>query len=213
MLTTRRAAGFGEQRGPTRKRKWEQRGPVSSGVQRVVATAAGDSWARLRQRWLQREEDEEGATGGDCDSKRGWLQPSPSAAAAREEKEAAGGPTRAAVAGSDEEAREEGEGSGGPVRVVAMGEGGGCGVNVRSAQRWLRLRAREATALAGSWSRGERGGLCMGGATTEEDVAAAVVEEGRAATMCGCCGRRGGEEEAEEAAVGTNGRQVGAEVD
>ncbi|RWW51546.1 hypothetical protein BHE74_00042099, partial [Ensete ventricosum] len=107
--------------------------------------------------------------------------------------------------GSCEEAREEGEGSGSPARAAAAGEGGGCGISMRSAQRWLRLRAREAAALAGGRSWGERRGLCAGGAATEEGVAAVVVEEGRAAAMCDCCGRRGGEE-AEEAMAGGSGR-------
>ncbi|RRT65472.1 hypothetical protein B296_00023440, partial [Ensete ventricosum] len=55
--------------------------------------------------------------------------------------------------------RKEEEGSDSSVR--AAGEGGGCGVSVRSAQRWLRLRAREAAAeavLVGGRSRGERRG-------------------------------------------------------
>ncbi|RWV89883.1 hypothetical protein GW17_00047948 [Ensete ventricosum] len=81
-------------------------------------------------------------------------------------KGGSGGPTRATVAGSDEEAREEGEGSGSPTRAAAAGEGGGYGVSVRSAQRWLRLRAREAVvevALAGDKSKQERRGLCAGG--------------------------------------------------
>ncbi|RRT54299.1 hypothetical protein B296_00045624, partial [Ensete ventricosum] len=86
----------------------KQQGLASSGVRREVATTAGDNWARLQQRWLQREEDEEGVTRGDYSSKGGWLQPSPSVArwggrmgdgdaiegwkatAAREEKEAVG---------------------------------------------------------------------------------------------------------------------------
>ncbi|RRT69387.1 hypothetical protein B296_00008372 [Ensete ventricosum] len=32
--------------------------------------------------------------------------------------------------------------------TAVAGEGGGCGVSVRSAQRWLQLRAREAAAAA-----------------------------------------------------------------
>ncbi|RWW69956.1 hypothetical protein BHE74_00022405 [Ensete ventricosum] len=79
------------------------------------------------------------------------------------------------------------------VRVATTGEGGDCGVNVRSAQRWLRMRAREAAAeaaLADGKSMGERRGLCAGGVATEEGVAAAVVEEERAATMCDCYDRR-----------------------
>ncbi|RRT81667.1 hypothetical protein B296_00000084 [Ensete ventricosum] len=93
---------------PVSNRVRRGRGSGSSRVRRGVAAVAGDNWARLRQRWLQREEDEEGAAGGDYGSKGGWLQPSPSvarwggkmgdgdvvegwkAAAAREEKEAAG---------------------------------------------------------------------------------------------------------------------------
>ncbi|RZS01991.1 hypothetical protein BHM03_00031951 [Ensete ventricosum] len=39
---------------------------------------------------------------------------------------------------------EKGEDSSSPARATAAGEGGGCGVSVRSAQRWLQLRAREA---------------------------------------------------------------------
>ncbi|RZS14392.1 hypothetical protein BHM03_00046063 [Ensete ventricosum] len=66
--------------------------------------------------------------------------------------------------------RKEEEGSDSSVR--AAGEGGGCGVSVRSAQRWLRLRAREAATeavLVGGRSRGERRGLCLGGAAAEEE--------------------------------------------
>ncbi|RZR71686.1 hypothetical protein BHM03_00006358 [Ensete ventricosum] len=74
--------------------------------------------------------------------------------------------------GSDEEAKEEGESSGSPTRATVAGEGGGCGISVRSAHRWLRLRAREAATLAGDRSRGERRGLCAGGAMAEEGVAA-----------------------------------------
>ncbi|RZS27467.1 hypothetical protein BHM03_00060940 [Ensete ventricosum] len=47
------------------------------------------------------------------------------------------------------------------MRAAATGEGGGCGVNMRSAQRWLRLRAREATVLAGGRSRGKEGGCAQ----------------------------------------------------
>ncbi|RRT58173.1 hypothetical protein B296_00032263 [Ensete ventricosum] len=190
MLTTRRAVSSNEQLGPARKRKWEQQGSTSSRVRRQVAAIVSDSRARPRQRWLQREEDEEGVVGGDCSSKGGWLQ-----------------------WGSDKEAKEEGESSGSPARATVAGEAGGCGVNVRSAHRWLWLRAREAAALADDRSRGERRGLCASGATAEEGVAAVVVEEGRAVTMCDCCGRRVGEEEAEEAAAGSSGRQMSAEVD
>ncbi|RRT46221.1 hypothetical protein B296_00049084 [Ensete ventricosum] len=106
MLTTRRGSGFRRATGSDE----EEVGAAGSGKQRGpagVAAAADDSWTRLRQRWLQREEDEEGTTGGDCKGR--WLQASPSvarrwggrmgdgdaiegwkAAAAREEKEAAG---------------------------------------------------------------------------------------------------------------------------
>ncbi|RWW36639.1 hypothetical protein BHE74_00058317, partial [Ensete ventricosum] len=66
MLTTRRGHGFRRATG-YREEEWEQQGLASSGVQRGVAAAAGNSWARLRQ-------DEEGAAGGDCSSKGGWLQ-------------------------------------------------------------------------------------------------------------------------------------------
>ncbi|RRT46914.1 hypothetical protein B296_00053645 [Ensete ventricosum] len=61
------AADSSKQRGPARKKKWEQQGPTSNGVRRGVAATAGDSWAKLLQ-------DEEGAAGGDCDSEGGWLQ-------------------------------------------------------------------------------------------------------------------------------------------
>ncbi|RWV91254.1 hypothetical protein GW17_00046466, partial [Ensete ventricosum] len=65
------------------------------------------------------------------------------------------GPARAAAARFDEEVRK--------VRTTVAGERGGCGVSVRSAQQWLRLRAREAAAaatLADGRSKGD-------GATTE----------------------------------------------
>ncbi|RZS17223.1 hypothetical protein BHM03_00049339 [Ensete ventricosum] len=68
--------------------------------------------------------------------------------------------------------RKEEEGNDSSVRVTVAGEGGGYGVSVRSAQWWLRLRAREAAAeaaLAGGRSKGERRGLCAGGAATEEE--------------------------------------------
>ncbi|RWW41275.1 hypothetical protein BHE74_00053249, partial [Ensete ventricosum] len=62
--------------------------------------------------------------------------------------------------GCDWQRRKE-EGSGNPARATAAREGGGCGVSVRSAQRWLRLRAREAAAEAaladGRSSGGRRG--------------------------------------------------------
>ncbi|RZS21858.1 hypothetical protein BHM03_00054546 [Ensete ventricosum] len=45
MLTTRRGSGFRR------------------------ATGSGEGWLRLR--WLQREEDEEGTAGGDCDTNGG----------------------------------------------------------------------------------------------------------------------------------------------
>ncbi|RWW10391.1 hypothetical protein GW17_00026065 [Ensete ventricosum] len=53
---------------------------------------------------------------------------------------------------------EEGEGSGSAARAATTGEGGGCGISMRSAQRWLQLRAREAVAtaaLADGRSRGD----------------------------------------------------------
>ncbi|RWV85166.1 hypothetical protein GW17_00053064 [Ensete ventricosum] len=68
--------------------------------------------------------------------------------------------------------RKEEEGNDSSVRVTVAGEGGGYGVSVRSAQWWLRLRAREAAAeatLADGRSKGERRGLCAGGAATEEE--------------------------------------------
>ncbi|RRT37251.1 hypothetical protein B296_00042837 [Ensete ventricosum] len=50
------------------------------------------------------------------------------------------GPGRATAAEFDEEARKV------RTAIAGEGEGGGCGVSVRSAQQWLRLRAREAAA-------------------------------------------------------------------
>ncbi|RZR84777.1 hypothetical protein BHM03_00011656 [Ensete ventricosum] len=50
-------------------------------------------------------------------------------------------------------------------RGWAAREGGGCGVRVRSTQRWLPLRARDAAAeaaLADGRSKEERRGLCTG---------------------------------------------------
>ncbi|RWW43470.1 hypothetical protein BHE74_00050881 [Ensete ventricosum] len=78
--------------------------------------------------------------------------------------------------------RKEEEGNDSSVRVTVAGEGGGYGVSVRSAQWWLRLRAREAAAeaaLAGGRSKGERRGLCAGGAAIEEEGSAFVDISGR----------------------------------
>ncbi|RZS07095.1 hypothetical protein BHM03_00037876 [Ensete ventricosum] len=86
-------------------------------------------------------------------------------AGSRQRRQAMGRRRRRRMAtASGKEAREECEGSGSLVRATAAREGGGCDVSVRSAQRWLWLRAREAAALAGGRSRGERMGLCAGGA-------------------------------------------------
>ncbi|RZR95730.1 hypothetical protein BHM03_00024603 [Ensete ventricosum] len=106
--------------------------------------------------------------------------------------------------GSGEEAREEVEGSGSPARPAIAGEGGGCGVSVRSAQRWLQLRAREAAALADDRSRGKEGGcarvkqwprrvwlrlwLRMGG--QRRYAAAAVGEEEKRRQWLGAAGGR-----------------------
>ncbi|RWW69948.1 hypothetical protein BHE74_00022414 [Ensete ventricosum] len=84
---------------------------------------------------------------GDADNKEGQRVP-------------ARGPTEeeVGVVGSGKEMREEGEGSGSAARAAATGEGGGCGISMRSAQRWLQLRAREAVAtaaLADGRSRGD----------------------------------------------------------
>ncbi|RZS01155.1 hypothetical protein BHM03_00030968, partial [Ensete ventricosum] len=84
------------------------------------------------------------------------------------------------AAGSGKEAREEGEGTGSPARAGTVGEGGGYGVRMRSAQRWLRLRAREATiaaALADGRSRGDGAATEAALADEEEAEEAACVAE------------------------------------
>ncbi|RWV84875.1 hypothetical protein GW17_00053380 [Ensete ventricosum] len=61
-------------------------------------------------------------------------------------------------------------------RCLRAGEGGGCGISVRSAQWWLRLRAREATVEATLEEKGRW--WSAPGAGEEEGVR---CEEGKAA--------------------------------
>ncbi|RZR89539.1 hypothetical protein BHM03_00017278 [Ensete ventricosum] len=169
MLTTRRGSGF-------------QRATGSGEDEEVGAAGSNKRWGPVRKRkWEQQGPVSNGV-------RRGVAAAASDSSSGKGREGGSGGLARATTAGSGEEAREEGEDSGSPMRAAATGEGGGCGVSVRSAQRWLRLRAREATTLADGKSREERRGLCAGGAAAEEGVAAAVVEEEKATVMCSCCG-------------------------
>ncbi|RRT64081.1 hypothetical protein B296_00028254 [Ensete ventricosum] len=83
---------------------------------------------------------------------------------------------------------------------LRAGEGGGSGVGVRSAQQWLRLRAREAAAEAALEEKGRW--WPVAGAGEEEGVAAMAAQQavGRRRVMTGAAAKKaaadeGGEEE------------------
>ncbi|RWW01838.1 hypothetical protein GW17_00035103 [Ensete ventricosum] len=127
MLTTRRGSGFRRATGSGEKEEVGAR----------QAEGSGEGWLRLR--WLQREEDEEGTTEGDCGSNdRGTdalrQQEAEAALLCVDGEEGVGGSSKAEEAAGKQ--RQRGRMAGSGPRRVAAAAGEEQGRRGKARKRW-----------------------------------------------------------------------------